>query len=101
MDGYTQGDTGPNLPLTLHSTPETPLTGATATAHIRRPDGTTITKPQADLAFVPSDRLAVITWAVGDLTVPGIYEAEVEVTYSNGQIQTFPGATFMVRPQFG
>ena len=101
MDGYTQGDTGPDLPLTLHSTPETPLTGATAVVHVRRPGGTTLIKAGPDVAFVAADRLAVVTWAAGDLNVPGVYEVEVQVTYSSGQIQTFAGATFSVRPEFG
>ncbi len=38
----------------------------------------------------------VYNWATSDLSVADWYRAEWEVTYSNGSIQSFPNAGFML-----
>lgn len=38
-------------------------------------------------------------WAVGDLSVTGMYAVEAQVTYGDGRIQTFGPASFRVEPQ--
>lgn len=79
----TAGDHGTTETLTLSGTGLV-LTGATASAHIKRPDGTLIVRP---VTF--DGTTAKFTWAAGDLNVRGSYVGEVQVTYSSGAVQTF------------
>lgn len=81
----TVGDYGTGATLT--GTCNAVITGATLELHIRRPDGTTLTEP-ASIVSGPAG-----TWSApfeaGDLTVAGDYYVELQVTYSNGDQQTF------------
>jgi hypothetical protein len=96
----TSGDQAPTLTGTLNAV----TAGATAAVHIKRADDTVISRATTTLVSG-----ATSTWTLdlitGDLTVPGTYELEVEVTYSSGKVQTFAkGAdgrpvTFVVRTQ--
>lgn len=94
----TTGDTAPTLTVTC-TTAGAPaaLAGATAEMHVRRADGTVINRP----AVVASAAEGVVTmeWEPGDLTVPGRYEVETQVTYTNGRVQTFGRSVFVVRRQ--
>lgn len=99
MDGYTRNDTGPDLTMTLTSTPAQTFTGATAAVHVRKPGGQTLTKTPQD--FNTATGVVTIRWVAGDLDKAGLYEAECQVTYSNGQIQTFGPAPFVVRDELG
>ena len=81
----TVGDYGTGATLT--GTCNAVITGATLELHIRRPDGTTLTEPATIVDGVAG------TWSApledGDLTVAGDYLVEVQVTFSNGDPQTF------------
>lgn len=91
----TSGDTGAALTGIVNAN----LAGATARIHIQRPDRTvldqvaTITDPMAGAWSYQ--------WGDHDLDQTGPYTVELEVTYSNGRVQTFPGPapTFGVREQ--
>ena len=98
VDGYTQHDTGPDLVATLTGTPLLPLTGATAACHLKRRRGNqaAVTIPAGQCTFNPDQRTVTIRWTDGDLAQVGPHELEVEVTYSGGMVQTFPGGVFYV-----
>ena len=97
---FVTGDTAPDLTGTCTSgaTPAN-LTGATLELHLTRPDKTVITR-----AGVIVDGAAGTwryTWQTGEL-VAGTWAVELQVTYSGGQVQTFPAdrpAYFSVRAQ--
>ena len=98
MSTFVQGDTAP--PLTGACTTAgqpADMTGATGTVHVRKPDGTVLSRTatwtsQAQGAWS-------LTWQPGDLDTPGAYQAEVEVTYTGGAVQTFGPVSFYVQPQ--
>ncbi len=71
------------------------LTGATLALHIRRPDGTVLTKPAAVTA--PLTGAWSYRWAAGDLNAAGNYSVEAQVTYADGGVQTFGPQTFYVQ----
>lgn len=89
----TVDDTAPDLTGTVNAT----LVGATAQVHVRRPDRTVVTNA-ADIAD-GGDGAWAMTWQDGDLDQPGVYEVELEVTFSNNQVQTFGPALIEVREQ--
>jgi len=35
-------------------------------------------------------------WSEGDTDTPGVYEAEFEVTYDGGAVETFPNANYRI-----
>lgn len=82
-DTRTVGDHGTTETFTLGGAGLN-LAGATGVAHIRRPDGTTIHR---DVTIDGAE--ASYAWEPGDLSVAGSYTIEVQITYSNGAVQTF------------
>lgn len=95
---WSAGDTTPALAGTCMDgdDPVDLVTGVTAVnIHLRKPDGTTIDRAASSHQ---ADGTWTMTWTDGDL-VAGVYDCEVEVTYSAGGVQTFPAASFEVRRQ--
>lgn len=100
----TTGDTAPVLsgvcsnkdPVTKVVTPAD-LTGAAVAVHIKRADGTVLTKAativDADSGIWSTD------WASDDLNASGTYKVEAQVTYGNAKIQTFGPAQINVKRQ--
>jgi hypothetical protein len=80
---FTVNDTAPALSGTLSAS----LVGATATAHIKRPDKTVLSKP-VTITDAANGGWSV-TWATGDLSVSGTYYVEIQVTFSDTTVQTF------------
>lgn len=77
------GDTAPTLTGTVSAN----LTGATTVTHIVRPDKTVLTKA-ATITDAATGAWS-IDWVAGDLAQVGAHYVEVQVTFSNGKIQTF------------
>lgn len=102
----TVGDTRPDLTGTCSNTD--PVTGVTTAAnlsgsalalHITRSDGSTLTKV-GTIVSGPAGTWSY-RWVGGDLTVPGAWKVEVQVTYSDAGIQTFGPSSFYVKDQLG
>ena len=90
---WTQGDTEP--PLTDIAGVD--LTGATCAVHVRRPGGGVITRaPSVTDAATGAWSLP---WLAGELDATGVYEFELEVTFTPGRVRTFDGPSFRVKPQ--
>lgn len=94
------GDTAPALAGTcLSGTTPADLTGASLRLNLRQPSGTVITRT-ATLDDASSGAWSY-AWQAGEL-VAGTWAVEVEVTYADATVQTFPAerpAYFKVRPQ--
>lgn len=90
---YTVGDNSPDLSGTVNAD----LTGADLEAHIKKPDGTVLTKTATAVDATAGTWAA--TWEVDDLSVVGKHEVELQVTFSGGQVQTFGPQNFYVQQQ--
>ncbi len=84
-----RGDTSPTLQYELSPTPN--LTGATVVLNMKTTSGTaTITRAAVDVVGDATDGIVEYEWISADTDTVGVYNAEFEVTYSNGKIETFP-----------
>lgn len=106
-----QHDTAPPLPLHLTSTD--PTTRATTDIDLstatrvrvliaRGPGHPPIV--DRDVEVRPVDGRLEFAWEPGDTDVDGVWQAEVEITWGDGTIQTVPGggyATFRIVPDLG
>lgn len=102
-----QGDTGPQLRLTLtdeDTGTATDLTGASVTLHFRAAGATTVLFSRT--AFInpqtATTGICYVQWQVGDLNQPaGDYEGEVEVVRSTGVRETiYDLVKFKIREDF-
>lgn len=102
MSGHTAGDTWPPIAgQCLDGAVPVSLAGITAaTAHIKRPDGTIISRPIVPAVDQVADKGKwTFPLIVGDLTVANKkWKMEVEVEFGAGQRQTFGPAYFPVKP---
>ena len=69
--------------------------GTVSAVHVGRADGTVINRT-VTVSSVGAWSLALIA---GDLTVPGNYAVEVQVTFPGGTVQTFGPQSFYVDPE--
>lgn len=91
-----QNDTSPNLDATLKDASDNviDLTGATLRFHMRK-IGATSAKVDAGATILDAEAGQVrYTWSSGDTDAIGSFEAEFEVTYGDGSIETFPNNKF-------
>lgn len=98
---YKRNDTGP--PITIQcldgNLPQN-LTGATSAKFLMGTidaNGVSTITVQGAMTF-DADRTTgkvTYTWGATDLAVTGEYKAEVEITWSNGQRQTFPSEGYL------
>jgi hypothetical protein len=103
-----QGDTGPQLKLTLtdqDTGAPVDLLGATLTLRLRATGEATILVTRTGLLSADTAPLGevIFTWATGNLDLPaGSYEGEVEVVFADGVRQTvYEVLKFSVREDFG
>jgi hypothetical protein len=101
MTGWTAGDLEPALTGTvLDGTTPVDLTTATAVmAHIRRSDGTTVSRAVTLGDQTTSPGAWTMAWVTGDLAEAGGYSVEIEVMWPGARPQTFGGAGFQVARQ--
>lgn len=93
MPTFTVGDTAPALTGTTNAD----LTGATLAAHIRKPDGTVLTKTATATDAVNGAWSSA--WAAGELDQHGRHMVELQVTFAGGLIQTFGPTYYYVQEQ--
>ncbi len=96
---FTVGDTAVDFTATcLNGSVAANLAGVTdVEVHFRRGDRSILTK-DATVADAAAGKIRC-EWVAGDLNSSGSWDVEVQVTYSNGDIQTFPAGGFSVRQQ--
>lgn len=89
---FVQGDTAPDIQATLHQEDDlsvlTNLTGCTVRFQMRRPDDK---RYQVSALATVIDALTgkvAYSWGPNDLSVPGTFFVQWEVTYPSGRVQT-------------
>lgn len=92
-----QNDTSPSLQATLKdgSGNAVDLTSATVRFHMRQ-IGSTTAKIDAAATISDADNGVVYyQWSASDTDTLGSFEAEFEVTFSGGEIESFPNNRFI------
>jgi Rib/alpha/Esp surface antigen-like repeat protein len=87
-----QNDTVPSLRAALENGSGTAvdLTGATCQFHMRPLGSTTITVDAVAQIVNEATGIVQYNWIAADTDTIGSYQAEFEVTYPDGTIETFP-----------
>ena len=93
-----RGDTLPALTLTVtdDGTPVdlTEATGIRLLVRASADRGSGDPYLEATLADRPANGVLTYAWQAGDTATAGTYRVEVEVTWPDGAVQTFPGAGY-------
>jgi len=102
---WVQGDTSPDMVGVLHAKDSlTTIIDLTSAASVnfqmRKADDKhyTVNQP-ADVVGSPADGRCRYEWGVNDLSVPGTYWAQWEVTFNDGKVQTTVAREIEVRRQ--
>jgi uncharacterized protein YfaS (alpha-2-macroglobulin family) len=99
MATFFTGDQSPDLTGTCTSNGVAAnITGSTIALHLKKPSGTITTKTGTIVSG--SAGTWSYSWQTGDIDEAGTWWVEVQVTYSNGKIQTFGPSAFAVVEQF-
>ena len=93
-----QNDTSPSLGATLRdgSNSVIDLTDASVKFHMRPVGGSTTTVDRAAVVLSPTDGTVRYEWLDGDTATSGNYQAEFQITYVNGTIETFPNNGYII-----
>jgi len=101
---FVQGDTAPDITAIIHEeddpTQVVNLSNASVRFQMRRSDDRRYqVNSGADILDAVNGRVSY-SWAANDLSVPGTYVVQWEVTYLGGRVQTTsPEVTITVRRQ--
>jgi hypothetical protein len=90
---FVQGNTAPDIVAQLHDekTPSIPLNLTTATSvkfQMRKPDDRLFQVDAAATVTNPSQGLVSYSWATNDLDIEGEFDAQWEVHWNDGKVQT-------------
>lgn len=101
---FVQGDTAPDITAVIHEeddpTVVVDLTGASVRFQMRRQDDRRYQVNSAGEVIDAVNGRVSYSWAANDLSTPGTYYVQWEVTYQGGRIQTTsPEVTITVRRQ--
>lgn len=90
-----RGDSSPSLVYAL--TPASVvLTGATVRFNMRLAGGATkVSRAAAVVVTATGTPTVRYDWNAADVDTAGFYEAEFEVTYAGGAVETFPNSDFI------
>jgi hypothetical protein len=91
-----KGDTSPSLLFTL-SPASIDLTGATVRFSMRPKDGGAVKINRAAAVIVTPTGTPTVRydWQAADTDTAGHFDAEFEVTYAGGAVETFPNDSFI------
>jgi hypothetical protein len=87
------GDTSPALLWQID--PPVNLAGATVRFNMRVPGAAVVVnRAAASVAALPDPTLRY-DWSAPDTATPGLFEAEFEVTYADGKVETWPNEGYI------
>ena len=91
-----QGDTSPAYEAILKDDKgkAVDITGASVRFHMRARGGETKVATSATVVDGPAGKVSH-GWSAEDTDTPGAFEAEFEVTYSDGTIETYPNRRYL------
>jgi hypothetical protein len=90
-----KGDTSPSLIYALDPA-SVVLTGATVRFNMRLSGGATkVSRAAAVIVTATGTPTVQYNWQAADTDAAGFYEAEFEVTYAGGAVETFPNSDFI------
>jgi hypothetical protein len=90
-----RGDTSPSLVYALTPTGVV-LTGATVRFNMRLAGGAVkVSRAAAVIVTETGTPTVRYDWQAANVDTAGFYEAEFEVTYAGGAVETFPNADFI------
>ena len=84
-----RGDTSPALRFAL-SPATVNLAGATVVFNMRSVGGVPVISRAAASIVTSSPPVVEYIWTAEDTAAPGLFQAEFEVTYTDGAVETFP-----------
>ena len=101
---FVQGDTAPDINGIIHDEDDpdliTDLTGATVRFQMRRTDDKRYQVNAPATVVTPGAGVVSYSWGPNDLSVPGTFIVQWEVTYPGGRVQTTsPEVAITVRRQ--
>lgn len=90
---FVQGNTAPDITAVLHEQGDVEsvidLTGASIKFQMRKPDDQLFTvDADAEIVGNEVDGSVSYEWAATDLSVPGEYDVQWEITFPDGKVQT-------------
>lgn len=88
-----QGDTSPSFMYQLSLPDGVTLEGATVRFHMAQLDGTVVIDASGSIESVTEEQIKY-DWAPGNTATVDTYNAEFEVTFANGMIETFPNGGY-------
>jgi len=89
-----QNDTSPAIKLQLDLASGQDLTGATVRFHMAQADGTVVVD-DAGSVLSATDEQIKYDWSAADTASSGVFNAEFEVTFADGSIETFPNGEYI------
>lgn len=89
-----RNDTSPLFEHELTPTPD--LTGATVVFNMKTTGGVSkVNRGAATIVGDPTLGIVRYSWLAADTNTAGLFNAEYEVTYANGKIETFPNDSYI------
>lgn len=101
---FIQGDTAPDISAIIHAEDDVSapvdLTGATVRFQMRFPEGNKYRVNAQAVIDDPVQGKVSYAWGANDLSQHGEYQAQFEVTFAGGKVQTtYPPVTLSVHRQ--
>lgn len=93
-----QNDTSPFMTATLKDASDNAvdILGSSVQFHMRAVGSTTVKVDAAAVVTDGENGAVKYEWATGDTDTVGQYQAEFEVTYAGGKIETFPNNSYIL-----
>ena len=91
-----KNDTGPKLSLTLQDAAGSAIdvSGATLRFHMKAYGATTLKVDAAATIVDADDGKVEYAWQTGDTDTAGTFYGEIEVTYGDSTVETFPNNSY-------
>lgn len=101
---FTQGDTAPDITAKIHAEDDidapVDLTDAVVRFQMRLVEGNRFKVNAVATITDPTNGMVSYSWAANDLSQFGTFEAQMEVTFPGGRVQTtYPPVELVVRRQ--